>query len=140
MPADKLPARQAGRAKYGSHVLPSLGDRLTLIEPEVELVNGVRFVEAFGHRSDHFAVEIVSEGATLLHVVDAFRHPIQAIRPKWVSFFDTYPEQTTATARMLMARAVEKDALIFCSHHAFPGLARLNSAETNYRWQSGAVT
>ena len=135
-PAETLPQRKAGRARYGSEVLPSLGDRVTLVEPEVDVVPGIRFVTAPGHRSDHFAVEIVSEGATLLHVVDAFRHPIQAARPEWVSFFDSFPEQTTVTANRLMARAVEKDALIFCSHHAFPGLVRLSSAETTYTWTS----
>lgn len=135
-PAETLPQRKANRARYGSDVLPSLADRITLVEPETEVLPGIRFVAAPGHRSDHFAVEIVSEDATLLHVVDAFRHPIQATHPEWVSFFDSYPKQTTASAKMLMARAVEKDALVFCSHHAFPGLVRLHSAEINYSWQS----
>ena len=92
LPADMLPKVLASRLKYGTVVLPKLRNRINTIDPRRPIFPGVRMVEAFGHRSDHYAVEIESTGEVLLHIVDAFRHPIQVLQPTWYSFLDSYPE------------------------------------------------
>lgn len=124
LPADLLPKKLAGRLKYGTEVLPSIKNRIHLIDPRRPIFPGIKMIEAFGHRSDHYAVEIESEGNTLLHIVDAFRHPIQVLHPNWYSFIDSYPEQTVKTIKTLLERAKEKEALVFGAHLEFPGLLK----------------
>lgn len=122
IPAKLLPQKLAGRLKYGTEILPNIKNQLNLIDTRRPIFPGIRMIEAFGHRSDHYAVEIESDGATLIHIVDAFRHPIQVLHPDWYSFIDSYPTQTVATIRHLVKIAKEKKALIFGAHLSFPGI------------------
>lgn len=125
------------REAFGKDVLPSLQDRVDLVEPEAEFMPGFRLVSAPGHRSDHTAVEVRSKGAALLHVADAIRHPLQAAHPDWASFIDADPKQVGATNRRLLQRAVQHDALVFSAHMMFPGLMRVRAA--NVGWQGQAI-
>jgi len=122
LPPELLSEKLAGRLQYGSTVLPSIKNRIQLIDTRRPIFPGIRMIEAFGHRSDHYAIEVESDGSSLLHIVDAFRHPIQLLHPEWYSFIDSYPEQTVATIKNLLARAREKEALIFGAHFEFSGL------------------
>ena len=120
-----LPKKLAGRLQYGTTILPSIKNRIHLIDTRRPIFPGIRMIEAFGHRSDHYAIEIESEGETLLHIVDAFRHPIQVLHPEWYSFVDSYPQQTVGTIKALLARAKEKGAMVFGAHFEFPGLVTI---------------
>lgn len=124
----ELAATAEQRERYGREVLPALAERVELVEPEVEFAPGMRLVAAPGHRSDHTAVEIESEGELLLHVVDGIRHALQATHPGWTSYIDSYPEQVAQTNRRLLARAAEREALVFGAHLPFPALGRVRSA------------
>jgi len=132
IPKEMLPKKLAGRLKYGKEVLPKLKHQINLIDVRRPIFPGIRMIEAFGHRSDHYAVEIESEGQTLIHIVDAFRHPIQVVHPEWYSFIDSYPDLTVNTIKRLIKRIEEKKAMVFGSHFEFPAL--LNSeALTNFK-------
>jgi len=122
LPPEVLPKALAGRLKYGKEILPKLKHRINLIDVRRPIFPGIRMIPAFGHRSDHYAVEIESEGQTLIHVVDAFRHPIQILHPEWYSFIDSYPEITVHTIKQLINRIKEKQAMVFGSHFEFPAL------------------
>jgi len=122
IPKEMLPKKLAGRLKYGTEVLPKLKNRIHLIDVRRPIFPGIRMIEAFGHRSDHYAIEIESAGQTLIHVVDAFRHPIQMVHPEWYSFIDSYPDLTVNTIKDLIQRIVEKQAMVFGAHFEFPGL------------------
>jgi len=134
MPADQVAQSAIGRMKHGQQTLPKIANRIDLCEPEVEILPGIRFIAASGHRSDHMAVEITSNGETLLHIVDAFRHPVQAARPDWHSFVDSYPDQTVASIKQLMTHAAESDALVFGTHFPFPGLGKIEKDGEQFRW------
>ena len=125
IPPDILSKKLQGRIQYGSETLPRLKDRIKLIEPDHNIFPGIKVIEAFGHRSDHYAVEISSNGETLLHIVDAFRHPVQVIKPEWYSFVDSYPDRTVETIKTLLARARTLNATIFGAHLTFPGILKL---------------
>lgn len=136
MPAEQVAESAMQRVKHGQQTLPKIANRIDLCEPEVEILPGIRFIAASGHRSDHMAVEIASNGETLLHIVDAFRHPVQAARPDWHSFVDSYPDQTIASIQQLMSRAAESNALVFGTHFPFPGLGRIEKNGSAFRWVS----
>ena len=125
LPPEMLPKKLAQRLKYGAAILPSIKNRIHLIDTRRPIFPDIRMLEAFGHRSDHYAVEIESEGEVLLHIVDAFRHPIQVLHPDWYSFIDSYPAQTVVTIKALLKRAKEKKAVIFGAHLPFPGILNI---------------
>lgn len=134
MTAEEAESQAAGRRAYGD-VLIELNrqQRLTLVESGREVLPGIRLIDAPGHRRDHVAVEVVSGGQTLLHVVDAFRHELQMKRHDFYCLFDSYPETLAETMVMLMDRAAEKDTLVFGSHFQFPALFRIKSVGEGYR-------
>lgn len=131
--AEQLAGMRNGRLVY-PNLLPKLQDRLQLVEPEEPFLPGIHFVAAPGHRRDHFAIEIQSDGQTLLHIVDAFRHPIQGKHPDFYSFFDSYPDELAKTTQMLMERAAKKKALVFGSHLPFPALVRIEHEGSGFSW------
>ncbi len=134
IPEDELEARAASREKHGAETLPSLKDRVELVDADVEVMTGLKFIGAAGHRSDHFALELSSQGETLIHGVDSIRHPLQA-NYDWPSFIDSYPEQVVKTNKVLLKRILEKDALLFGSHFPFPALAKISEKEQTRVWE-----
>ena len=130
---EQLAGMRNGRFVYPKQLL-QIQDRLELVETDVAFLTSFRFIAAPGHRRDHFAIEIQANGETLLHIADAFRHPIQCKRPDFFSFFDSYPEELATTTRMLMGRAADKKALVFGAHLPFPALIRLERAGNHFVW------
>ena len=114
------------RALYGTTTLPKIKEMLDLYELNVEILPGMKFIPAAGHRSDHVAVSINSRGETLLHVADSIKHPVQALHQDWHGHIDTYPEMIADTNKKLFSLIAEQNATFFCTHLAFPGLARLD--------------
>lgn len=131
---EELKAMAKSRENYGNTILPSLKDRADLVEAEEEIITGIRFIEAPGHRSDHFAVEITSEGQSLIHIVDSIRHPLQVSYP-WASFIDSFPEQIVETNKILVKRILDKNAKVFGAHFPFPALASIIQQENSLKWK-----
>ncbi|MFT4663868.1 MAG: glyoxylase-like metal-dependent hydrolase (beta-lactamase superfamily II) [Polaribacter sp.] len=109
------------RQHYGSEKLPSLLSRMILVKEEEEFLPGFRMVATTGHRPDHFAVEIISEEKTLLHIADGWRHKIQVKHPDWHSIYDSYPDQMAESIGVAIKRAKEKNAILFGAHFEWPG-------------------
>lgn len=133
MPDEQLPAVRNGRLRYPTF-LETNKERLKLLPTDTDIVPGIRFLAAPGHRRDHFAVEIQSGNETLLHVVDAFRHPIQCRHPEFPCLFDSYPQQLAQTTQQLMAHAADTNALVFGSHFIFPGLIHIQREVGKFKW------
>ncbi len=121
-PEEQVQKGMAFRNNFGSKILPALKNRIRLVEAEEEFLPGIKMIPTPGHRLDHFAVEFTSESKTLLHVADAFRHPIQILHPSWYGRFDSNPQLVKQSIELLIGRAKEKDALIFGAHFKFPGI------------------
>ena len=129
-PAERLAAMTRGRTQYGLETLPSLKDQIQLVEAGSEIVPGITIFEAFGHRSDHHCLAIESGGATLIHVVDSIRHPIQVHDTSITSWIDSYPELIPSTNQMLIEKAT--GGLIVGAHIAFPSIGRITQTESGH--------
>ena len=127
----------AKRAEYGRITLPQLQteNRLQLVQLEEEFLPGFQLIGAPGHRSDHVAVQIQSEGTTLLHVVDSIRHPIQIANPTWASYIDSFHDQIIETNQQLLNRVVETEAILFATHMQFPALGHVMKTDNGFRWE-----
>ena len=116
--------------------LPPLVDQLQTIDKETEIVPGVRAIAAPGHTVGHMAVEVASNGESLLHIVDVALHPIQIEHPNWYSRLDQFPEQTVATRHAIYARAVEMHSLVLAFHFPpFPSLGHIVRQDSEWKWQ-----
>ena len=132
---EDLAAQAMGRRAY-LDVLASLqaAGRVTLVDPGEEVVEGISLLPAPGHRRDHFAVEVRSGEATLIHIADAFRHPIQLKRHDFYCLFDSYPEQLAASMVMLLQKAAADDSLVFGAHFPFPSIIRIGNSDAGFQW------
>ena len=137
-PAEMVQGMEASRRTWAQKTLPALKERLELIPAGTDFLNGFRFIESSGHRSDHHAVEITSNGVTLLHMVDSIRFPFQLQRPDLTTRFDTYPALVKMTIPVLAQRAVEKNALVFAAHVPFPSLFRIEQQNGQFVWKDAA--
>jgi glyoxylase-like metal-dependent hydrolase (beta-lactamase superfamily II) len=113
-----------------------LRSRLTLLEDETEIHEGIKALAAFGHTPGHMAVSIASGDQFLLHVSDAALSPLHLLHPEWNAKYDVVPEQTLATKKRLFDWAAAEDTLIF-GHHLppFPALGHVAKEGDGWQWQ-----
>lgn len=116
-------------------ILTRVRHRVDLFDDGEEILPGFTAVSAPGHTPGHTAVEIVSEGAVLLHVVDAAVIPnLHLSHPDWFLRPDNWPAHALLTRRRLLDRAASEDLLVQAFHFPFPGLGRVVGDGDNWTW------
>jgi glyoxylase-like metal-dependent hydrolase (beta-lactamase superfamily II) len=108
--------------------LLAIQEHVEQVAPEAQLVPGIRAIPAPGHTPGQMALLLESGAARLLHIADAFHHPVELPRPEWYFAFDDDPAQTVATRRQLLDLAARKNLLVLPYHFGFPGLGRVRAA------------
>ena len=129
-----LAAMPEPQAAFYRTIRSLLTGRVVLVRDETEITPGIRIIPAPGHRRGHMAVELASEGARLLHLADAFVHPIFVEYPEWTTPFDDNHDEARATRRQFLARATSSGSLVFLSHFPFPGLGHVRKHAKAWRW------
>jgi glyoxylase-like metal-dependent hydrolase (beta-lactamase superfamily II) len=119
-------------------VFDTLGDRFSFVQPDTELVPGVRILAAFGHTPGQTVVEASSSGESVLYLADTVFHPLHIEHPEWLPdaryLFNV--AQFRETARRLLARAVEGKALVLGMHFPpFPCLGHVVDTGEGLQWQ-----
>jgi glyoxylase-like metal-dependent hydrolase (beta-lactamase superfamily II) len=105
------------------------------IAPGDEIAPGVVAVDARGHTPGHLAVEISSDGETLLHIVDAAHVPeIHLAHPEWFMAADNWPAWSVTTRKALFDRAADENLLVSTYHFPFPGVGRVTRDEIGWIW------
>jgi glyoxylase-like metal-dependent hydrolase (beta-lactamase superfamily II) len=115
--------------------LGALGDRVRLIAGEEEIVPGIRSIPAAGHTPGHMAIEVSSEGQTVLCCSDVFLHPAHVRRPDWFAAVDLLPTESVSTRRLLLERAAVQEAYVMAFHFPFPGLGHVAQVADGFRWE-----
>jgi glyoxylase-like metal-dependent hydrolase (beta-lactamase superfamily II) len=95
------------------------------IEPETELLVGVRTLPAPGHTPGQLVLKIESQGETLLYTSDVIAHPIHLEYPEWNIVSDADRVEAVRTRASLLAQASDKGWWLFVYHFPFPGLCRI---------------
>jgi glyoxylase-like metal-dependent hydrolase (beta-lactamase superfamily II) len=116
------------------NLLP-IKDRLRLIEPETEIVSGIKALPAPGHTPGQMALSITSSNERLLCLSDVVLHPVHLEQIDWCSIFDVMPEVVTGTRRRLLDMASTAKDLVMAFHFPFPGLGRVVWEGRSWRWQ-----
>jgi glyoxylase-like metal-dependent hydrolase (beta-lactamase superfamily II) len=112
-----------------------INERMRLLDAGAEIVPGVRFVPAPGHRQGHVAVEISSEREKLLHVADAILHPLFIMHPSWHSPIDSEPAEAAETRQLLLSRIADNNMLVASAHLPFPGLGHVEAQGEKWLWR-----
>jgi glyoxylase-like metal-dependent hydrolase (beta-lactamase superfamily II) len=124
--------RQASVA--GLQALDGSG-QLEQIAPGDEIAPGVTVVDAKGHTPGQLAVEVISDGEGLLHIVDVAHVPeIQLTNPDWFMAADNWPAWSVTTRQILFDRAADENLLVATYHFPFPGLGRVTKDEIGWVW------
>ena len=133
-PPDDTHPRVATRAALMAHPekIVKLGG---VGQAEAEILPGVCAIATPGHTPGHIAVELSSNGETLLHVADAAHHWIQVQCPQWSPKFDYDKAQAAETRAALFDRAVQSGTLFSAYHFAFPGVGHIVERDGLKQWE-----
>lgn len=126
---------RAAFRQIGRDALAALGGSLEQIEPGDEIAPGLTVVDARGHTPGHLAVEIRSDDAGALHIIDAAHVPaIHLGHPDWFMIADNWPAWSMVTRKTLFDRAADENLLVFTYHFPFPGVGRVTKDEIGWTW------
>jgi glyoxylase-like metal-dependent hydrolase (beta-lactamase superfamily II) len=120
--------------------LTQLRDKLELIEPEVEIVPGIRMIAAPGHTPGYTVIAVSSGDKKLFFIGDLIYDPQDIENSDWYSVFDFDPEQVVVTRNKLFEQAASEGALLMAYHVPFPGLGYVSHRGQGWHWQAFATT
>jgi glyoxylase-like metal-dependent hydrolase (beta-lactamase superfamily II) len=135
---DELPVDDAFKRRMLTSVLTNLRgieQQVELVDPDVELTPGVTAIDTAGHTPGHMAVEITSDDETFLFVGDAIVLPLHVEMPHVIGATDHRPDEVIATRLRLFDRVARAGALVGTSHLPFPGLGRIVSEPSGWKWR-----
>ncbi len=122
MSDDTLARINAERADLLRRTFDAYADRLHILGEDAEILPGVHYVPAFGHKPGQCAVLIESEGERLLHIADAIHTVAQLNEPQSVPKFDLQPEIAIQTRLDLLDRVEQENLKMLAYHFTFPGV------------------
>jgi glyoxylase-like metal-dependent hydrolase (beta-lactamase superfamily II) len=128
------PSRQATRDLFISVALP-FGEAARFIEPEQEVVPGIRSVEAFGHSAGQMAYLLESGGERLLLWADVTNHYVLSLqRPEWHVGVDDDKARAVATRRRILDMVATERLFAIGYHMPFPAVGWVERTSDGYRW------
>ncbi|HXF53511.1 MAG TPA: MBL fold metallo-hydrolase [Hyphomicrobiaceae bacterium] len=119
------PATTAGAAKRIQATFPNWKN-IRHIEPDREIVAGVRSINAYGHTPGHMSYLVASGKSQLIVLGDVTNIPALFVKnPHWHAVFDTDPQMAEATRRRIFDRAIADKAIVSGYHYGMPGAGTL---------------
>jgi glyoxylase-like metal-dependent hydrolase (beta-lactamase superfamily II) len=115
--------------------LAQLRDTLELIDPETEIVPGIRSIAAPGHTPGYTVITVTSGADHFLYIGDLLYDPSDIKDPDWYSVFDFDPVQVVVTRRRVFEQAAKERALLQAYHLPFPGLGYVTEEGPSWRWR-----
>lgn len=115
--------------------LPPLKPRMELLEKEREIAPGIIAIPAPGHTPGHIAIVIASAKQQLIHIADAVLHPMHMKFPSWRNIFDLNENDAVSTRQKLLDRAAADRVSILAYHFPFPGIGKVATEGSGWRWE-----
>jgi glyoxylase-like metal-dependent hydrolase (beta-lactamase superfamily II) len=111
------------------------GEKATLLNPEDEIVPGIRALNAYGHSPGMLAFHVESDNQSLLIWGDVANHYVVSIqRPEWATGFDDVPDTAIATRKRILDMVATDKIAIAGFHMPFPSVGFVEKSGTSYRW------
>ncbi|MCY1506021.1 Metallo-beta-lactamase superfamily protein [compost metagenome] len=102
-----------------------------LIEPDVDLGDGISVISTPVHTNGHIAIEFRTGQEHFIIAGDSFHHPCQIARPQWATVADFSQAQSIATRQRLLSHLAGTRTLIAGSHFCIPSFGRIIKAQEN---------
>jgi glyoxylase-like metal-dependent hydrolase (beta-lactamase superfamily II) len=118
----------AGVNRFAQQQCLAIQDRIHLVDPEAEIIPGVRLIATPGHTPHHCSIEFKAGGERLVCPIDT-TWIIAIEHPEWVT------EDIRESQRQILARA-GSSAMVHGFHFPFPGLGCLIPDGDGWRWQA----
>ena len=99
-----------------SEVFERLDGRMVEVADGVEVLPGVRLIEAPGHRQGHACVEIDGRDGRRVFLADVIHHPSHVEHPEWDREFDSDAEAALRTRRDWLERLAGTGTPCAASH------------------------
>ena len=115
--------------------LQGIRERLDLVEPDSEILPGIRTVAAPGHTWGQLALVVTSGAAEMLYLGDAVHHAIHMEHPDWYYVYDAVPTEVAPTRRRLLEWAAQRKALVYAPHLPPAGAGHILPAGDAWRWE-----
>jgi len=118
---------------WDDSVLPVIQAQLAdIVQPDHEILPGIRMQPAFGHSPGNVVVALESGSERVMLSGDVLHHPMQIERPDWCSVFDDDQAQAQVTREALLASIADDHTHLIGAHFAGPTALRV--AERNGRY------
>ena len=109
-------------------------DRLSLIEPDDEVLPGIVAIATPGHTPGHLSYRLDGTDPLLITGDACTSDVIFFEHPDWHFGFDTDPERALKTRKELLDRAARETLLMLGYHWAYPGLGYAERNGNAYRF------
>ena len=126
--------------------LPYLGEKLTLVAADAEIVPGIRIQAIPGHTPGMMATVISSENEQLLFIgdviydIDLSEDGTVVGNPEFHAVVDFDPAQARATRDRLFAQAARERTLLMAYHTPFPGLGYVTQEGSGWQWTTALTS
>lgn len=115
--------------------LGAINKRVTMFQPDKEILPGISTIESSGQTAGHVAVRVSSGRSMLIHVGDVFHNQAFDLdNPRWATAFDLDPTQAFISRARLLDQAEADSTLLMSYHMPFPGLGRIQKVGERYQW------
>jgi glyoxylase-like metal-dependent hydrolase (beta-lactamase superfamily II) len=127
-------ARNENREMFMNVAAP-FGNQATFVNPDDEVLPGIRAVNAYGHSPGLLAYMIESEGKNLLLWSDVTNHyGVSLQKPEWHAFHDDDKDMAVATRKRILDMATTDGLWVHGYHMPFPSVGFVEKSHDGYRW------
>jgi glyoxylase-like metal-dependent hydrolase (beta-lactamase superfamily II) len=118
-------------------IYESIKNKLTYIEPETEIIPGIKVIDASGHTSGQLAVIVTSQDKKLIYISDVVFHPLHLEHPDWLPIHRYMFDQVTfkKNKKHILDMAADENMLVSAMHfHPPPSLGYINRNGNVWEW------
>lgn len=105
-----------------------------LIEPEVEPLQGFRYISTPGHTRDHCSILLQTADRAGLFAGDVMHHPLQVQHPELNSVFCADAEAARQARLKVLGFAADSHALYFSSHFGSSSVGEVTRSDDGFSW------
>lgn len=132
---DRIPSQRQENRDLFLRLMVPLADNMTFLEPDQEVVPGIRAMATYGHSLGHMAYTVESNGKSCLIWGDVTNHYVFSLqRPDWPVAFDDDPAQATETRKRVLDMTATDKLLVVGFHMPFPAIGYVEQIGGIYRW------
>jgi glyoxylase-like metal-dependent hydrolase (beta-lactamase superfamily II) len=115
--------------------LLSLSGKINSVDPGIDIIPGIQYLDTPGHTMGHASVLISSGAEQLFYTGDVFHNIMQLARPDWYVRFDHFPQRACEARIKVINRILSTNTKVFACHFPFPSIGNIIKKDDGFSWQ-----